>query len=155
VENFQPEYTNSVTSSRLESHWEEAPPSSSKRKYILIGIGIILIAIIGYFLWPAGEPNADEQTKPPVEQQTNQQNTQSYIIVAGLFQHRANAEKLVEKLENHQLNASISKIEVKGKTRYRVYLGFYADKEHAKEQLTLVQQSGVQDSKDAYISKAD
>jgi serine/threonine protein kinase len=142
-------------SGEYEVEWKretrETPNSSSKLKYMLIGLGVILIVCLGYFFSSPGEPNADNTTNVPTKQTPTTANEKSYIIVVGLFQHRENAEKLVEKLSNNQLNATISPQDLDGKQHYRVYLGYYTDKNQANDQLAIVQQSGVKDSKDAYI----
>jgi serine/threonine protein kinase len=132
----------------------DTQPKSNRKKYIFIGLCVALIIGLSSFFWSSGEPNADENNTSKTEQ-TSTTSEPEYIVVVGLFQQHANAEKLVNRLEKHQFNATITPKIVDGKKRYSVYLGTYSNKEQAQTQLDEINQADIKDVKDPYIAKAD
>ncbi|WP_051271531.1 protein kinase domain-containing protein [Shimazuella kribbensis] len=144
-----------------ERSWEQEtkvePPSQSSMKYMLIGLAVLVIVALSYFFWPTGEPNALTNEKVPTKEQTSNtsQNQSSYIVITGIFKNRENAEKLVEKLKDHQLYATVKPKQLNEKKRYQVYLGPYSSKEQANDTLVELKQYNLKDVKDPYIKKSD
>jgi serine/threonine protein kinase len=150
---YQPTTSQEVAWNEEET---ESPPKNNLKKYTLIGLCIVLLVGLSYLFWSSGEPKADENYVPNTEQTSNSPQPQSsYIVVVGLFQHRANAEKLVKKLENHQFDATITPKVVDGKKRYSVYVGSFSEKDQAQVQLDELNQAEIKDVKDPYITKLD
>lgn len=132
----------------------ETQPKNNWKKYILIGLCVVLLIGLSSFFWSSGEPNADENNTTEQTTTTSQPQS-SYIVVVGLFQKRANAEKLVNRLGNHQFDAAITPKMVDGKKRYSVYLGTFSNKDQAQIQLDEINQADIKDVKDPYITKLD
>lgn len=62
-----------------------------------------------------------------------------WIIQAGSFGQKTNADKLQQNISNSGASAYIEEIDVQGKTLYRVRLGPFSSKSSAKQQLEVVE----------------
>lgn len=75
---------------------------------------------------------------------------EKYIILAGSFSERGNAEKLVNRLKNnkqHQKLVSMDMVNISGRDWWRVYVGPFSSREHAGDNIKLVQDMGVYDAR--------
>ncbi len=72
-----------------------------------------------------------------------------YIILAGSFAAKENADKLVKSLSSipdHKKLISVDKVNSGGKDWWRVHIGTFADKAKAEKILDIVQNAGVKDA---------
>ncbi|OLS40447.1 LysM peptidoglycan-binding domain-containing protein [Bacillus sp. MRMR6] len=77
-----------------------------------------------------------------------EQSKSMFIVNAGSFTNKANAEKRVSLLKKEGIDAIIVKKEIKGKSHYRVQAGVYSSKVNAEKQQNTLKKMGITD---AYI----
>ena len=98
------------------------------------------------------EPEKKPSLQPKSQQKTVVEKPESagkYIILAGSFSSKENADKFVDLLTsipNYKKLSLVEKIEVDGKEWWRVHVGAFTDKNKAKKALEVVQDAGTHDA---------
>lgn len=94
-----------------------------------------------------------QQASPPTEQhhvtQSPPASENKYIIAAGSFSSKDNANKLADTLSSVMDNKnliSVDKVEAVGKEWWRVQVGAFSDRDKAEETLKIVRNIGVPDA---------
>lgn len=75
-----------------------------------------------------------EQTKP------------MYVVVAGSFSKKSNADKRVASLKKNGIEAIVVNKVINGKTYYRVQAGAFASKSKAEKMITKLKNNGIKDA---------
>ena len=102
---------------------------------------------------PPKKPNdlgKKENEKIAAEKKASRDNPKGkYIILAGSFSSKENADKFVNLLSfipNHKKLSSVEKIEVNGKDWWRVHVGAFTDRDKAEKALEIVRDAGTHDA---------
>lgn len=69
-----------------------------------------------------------------------------YIVMAGSFSSKKNADKRVVLLKKKGIDAVVVNRVIKDQTYYRIQAGAYSKKENAEKQLTLIKNAGITDA---------